>query len=360
MKQEKTERAWESETAAREEYFAAANSGRGFVSFFDEVFESPDVRKRYILQGGPGTGKSSFLREAATYAEERGMRVRRYRCSSDPDSLDGILLDGRIALMDGTAPHAVEPRLPGARDELINLGEFWDGARLGAYYNEIAALSALKQESYRRAYRFLSAAMEVLRVNRELVAPALLSEKLERAAERQGRGIPRGAGYSLTPALIDSIGVRGGVRLDTYERIARRLWVVEDYYGTGALFLLSMMEEGRRKGCAMRVSYQPLEPELPDALLFEESGVAYVLGDRGVSEVAGRVNMKRFVDGDRLTGVKVEYRINRRLQDALLASATEALTDAGRHHFELERIYASCMDFDALGKFTRSFCQRLG
>ena len=359
MKQERTERTQRNETAAGETYFAAANSGRGFVSFYESIFDTPTIKKRYIIQGGPGTGKSHFMREAAAYAEARGASVSYFRCSSDPDSLDGIILNGEIALMDGTAPHTVEPKYVGARDEIVNLGEFWDGERLGQCYNDIVSLNALKANSYGRAYRFLSAAMEVERVNRELVLPTLRQKKMEGAAGRLAKGIPRGDGYSLTPALMDSIGMKGSVRLDTYERQAKRLYVVDDHYGVGSYFLLSMMEEGRKKECAMQVSYQPLLPELPDALLFLQSGVCFLLGETGAREPDGRVNMKRFVDADRLSEIKVDLRINRRLADALLTSATEALSDAGEHHFELERIYASCMDFDALGKFSRSFFQRL-
>ena len=99
--------------------FAAANSGHGFYSFYASVFEGKEVQKRYIIKGGPGTGKSSFMRSVAEAAAERGMSVEEYRCSSDPASLDGVVLDGRIVLLDGTAPHAVEPELAGVRDELI-------------------------------------------------------------------------------------------------------------------------------------------------------------------------------------------------------------------------------------------------
>ena len=359
MKQEKHERKEKkNETAAKEIYFAAANSGRGFISFYSPIFDRPEIRKRYIIQGGPGTGKSRLLREVAEHAEKRGRRVSYFRCSSDPDSLDGILLDGQIALMDGTAPHSVEPSLPGARDEIVNLGEFWDGERLAQSFNEIVAKNALKRNCYARAYRFLSAAMEVACVNRELVLPAIREEKMLSAATRLARTIPQGGGYSLTPALSESIGMRGKVRLDTYEAVATRLIVVDDYFGTGALFLLKMMELGRQKECAMTVSYQPLMPELPDAVRFLESGVCFVLGESGTREADGRVNMKRFVSGERLSEVKVSYRINRRVEEALLTSAQEALAEAGRHHFDLERIYSTCMDFDALSKFTRSFCQK--
>ena len=339
--------------------FAAANSGRGFVSFYDRIFGREQIKRRYIIKGGPGTGKSSFMREVARYAEEQGMAVEYYRCSSDPDSLDGIVLDERIAMLDGTAPHAMEPELPGARDEIVNLGEFWDGERLADYYNEIVALNALKSNCYRKAYRFLAAAMEVEQVNRELVRPAVKQEKLRGAVERLLRTVPDGDGFRLLPGLVDSIGMRGSVRLDTYERQAKRLYVVEDHYGTGGLYLCRVIEEAERKGCALRVSYQPLLPELPDAVYFCDSGVCFVLGNYGEQDAVGRINMKRFVDPGALSAVKVEYRLNRRLIEALTESATEALTDAGRHHFALEQIYVSCMDFEAQRKFIRSFCQKV-
>ncbi len=359
MKQRKETGTAKSGSAAREVYFAAANGGRGFVSYYGQIFEGEEIRKRYILQGGPGTGKSGFMRRIAQHAEERGVKVVYYSCSSDPDSLDGLILDGRIAVMDGTAPHTVDPRYPGARDEIVNLGEFWDGESLGRCYNEIVSLGALKESAYRRAYRFLSAAMEVACVNRELVIPALREKKMAAAAERLARMIPQGEGYSHTPALFDSIGMKGSVRTDTYERVASRLYIVDDYYDTGGYFLLRMLEIARRKECAVSVSYQVLEPTLPNAVHFLESGICFILGGEDSSEWEGRVNMKRFVGAEMLTPIKTEFRINRRLQEALQDSAVEALADAGRYHFELERIYSSCMDFDALEKFTRSFCQKI-
>jgi len=345
--------------SARSALFAAANSGKGFVSFYDGVFDRPEIRRRYIIKGGPGTGKSSFMKAIAAYAEQGGMAVEYYRCSSDPESLDGIVLDGRIAMLDGTAPHAVEPTLSGARDEIINLGEFWDGERLTEHYNDIVSFSALKANCYRKAYRFLSAAMAVEEINRELVSPSVRLEKMEQAAKRQVKEIPEGDGFRLLPGLADSVGMKGTVRLDTYEKQASRLIVLDDFYGTATLFLSCLIGEAREKKCSVRVSYQPIIPSLPDAVLFEESGVCFVVGAHGEREPDGRINMKRFVDGEAIKKIRVEYRMNRRLFDALLNSAVEALAEAGAHHFQLERIYSSCMDFDAQQKFTRSFCQKI-
>lgn len=42
-------------------YYACANSARGFVSFFDGNIKGLD--KLYILKGGPGTGKSTLMKK---------------------------------------------------------------------------------------------------------------------------------------------------------------------------------------------------------------------------------------------------------------------------------------------------------
>ncbi len=339
--------------------FAAANSGKGFYSFYPHVFDRPELSRRYIIKGGPGTGKSSLMREVAAYAEGQGMTVENYYCSSDPDSLDGVILDGRIALLDGTAPHTVEPTLPGARDEIVNLGEFWDGDRLKERVREIKTFSAAKEGAYRKAYRFLSAAMEVAEINREMVAPYLRFEKMKKAAARLLATIPDGREFSLETGLVSAIGMKGCVRLDTYERQAKTLYAVDDFYETGWAFLSVILDEARRKRLSLRVSYQPLDPSLPDAIFFTDVGVCFTLGSSEGQEPEGRINMKRFVDGEKLGGIKSELRINRRLYDGLLQAAVDSLADAGEHHFELERIYSSCMDFESLRKFTRSFCQKI-
>ena len=50
-------------------FFAAANTGRGFVSYFDEIFFCDDIKQRYVIKGGPGTGKSSIMRRVAKRGE---------------------------------------------------------------------------------------------------------------------------------------------------------------------------------------------------------------------------------------------------------------------------------------------------
>ncbi|WDC83725.1 ATPase [Caloramator sp. mosi_1] len=85
-------------------YFASANTSAGFVSYFDYVLKGRD--KIYIIKGGPGCGKSSFMHKIGYELEAKGFDVDYVYCSADMDSLDGIVInDLNIAIVDGTAPH---------------------------------------------------------------------------------------------------------------------------------------------------------------------------------------------------------------------------------------------------------------
>ena len=105
------------------QYFLGANSPSGFYSLYDHLLPPERASRFYILKGGPGCGKSTLMRKVARRAEEAGETVEYTLCSGDPDSLDAILLPRLgVAIVDGTAPHVVEPKYPGAVEEYVNLG----------------------------------------------------------------------------------------------------------------------------------------------------------------------------------------------------------------------------------------------
>ena len=56
----------ESEQSMREHgkeraLFAAVNSGEGFKSFYDDIFSSKKLLRRYLIKGGAGSGKSTLM-----------------------------------------------------------------------------------------------------------------------------------------------------------------------------------------------------------------------------------------------------------------------------------------------------------
>ena len=89
-------------------FFLGANSSAGFRSLYED-FTAPEGNfDILVLKGGPGAGKSSFMKYLGSRAEEAGEDVEYIWCSGDPDSLDGVVLpELRCAVADGTAPHVL-------------------------------------------------------------------------------------------------------------------------------------------------------------------------------------------------------------------------------------------------------------
>ena len=336
-----------------EKYFAAQNSSRGFISYYRDAFGSAE--RRYIIKGGPGTGKSYFLRKLAERAEREGFSTVYIYCSSDPLSLDGIIIDGRFALFDGTAPHAEEASFPGARDELIDLGRFWNSDALKEKKSEIQELSSKKSAAYARAYDCLGAVGKTEDAIARLLEPCVLRKKLEAAAKRYLRHLPDGNKMKITNLAVNSIGMRGEVRFSTLEEKNLHAISVSDVYHTAHIFFDALIREGSKKGLCMRVSHDPVMPEYADAVEFSDYGLVFYLGEGN----GKRVNMQRFIDAEKAKGIRRAYRELVACEASLLNSARSALADVRQNHFELEKIYIRAMDFDAKDRFTEQVANSL-
>ncbi len=352
-------------------FFAAANSGHGFKSFYSSVFEGESILRRYLIKGGPGTGKSTFLRKIAAEAEKNSRAVEYYFCSSDPDSLDGIIIDGKIAFLDSTAPHSEDCVLPGARDEMINLGEFWESEQLLEERERIKILTAEKSECYKKGYRFLSAAAALSCLDHENGERLVKKRKLQDAVARIFSNIKNGEAYAMSYGLRSSIGMKGEIAFDTYTRESEHIYYIEDFLSTGSLFLAAVIKEAENKKQKIRVSYSPLEVTYPDAVMLVDEKISFVLlgEDESVDEwaigKAKRVNMQRFVSFDNLPSrvkpkkFKSDFKNNQRMKEALLVSAKDELREAGEYHFMLEDIYKKHMNFEAESDFTQAFMKKL-
>ena len=59
--------------------FLGANTPKGFVSFFDELYNPYDNCSAYIIKGGPGTGKSTLMKAICLECEKRKCSLKKYK-----------------------------------------------------------------------------------------------------------------------------------------------------------------------------------------------------------------------------------------------------------------------------------------
>ena len=141
-------------------YFLGGNTARGFVSFYDGFCRGPEDFL-WVIKGGPGCGKSSFMKTIGHAAEDAGLDTESVLCSGDPDSVDGVYIPAwHTGYVDGTAPHVIEAVTPGAAGLYLDLGQFYDRIALQKERRAIEDLQRRYQSLYREAYTLLAALPE--------------------------------------------------------------------------------------------------------------------------------------------------------------------------------------------------------
>ena len=109
------------------------------------------------------------MKKIAKKALEKGEKTEIIWCSSDPNSLDAVILPNlKTAIVDGTAPHIMDPIFPGISDTVINLCDCWNENILKNSKKDIIKLYEenkslhKKSQNYLRAYKIISNQNKIL------------------------------------------------------------------------------------------------------------------------------------------------------------------------------------------------------
>ncbi|MCI9448711.1 MAG: hypothetical protein HFE30_00445 [Clostridiales bacterium] len=333
------------------DYFIGMNTGHGFVNTTLDVINEKTLDRIYIIKGAAGTGKSTLMKHIAELSSSEGIDCQRYLCSSDPNSLDCIIIDGRIAVLDGTAPHMLDMAYPGGASELVDMTNFWNTQKLLDNKKDIISISDKKSAAFNRAYSLLNAC-EILAAERKVaISRAFNFEKAEKAAERLiGKlGYRKNIGKS-TIRPVRSFGMKGKAGLDTFECIASEKISVSDTYGSGYLFMDIVSERLQSAGHTFIKSPDPIAPDNICDIFIPEEGILITVD--GLENPDHNINMSRFIDTDLLNSVRGGIRLSFKCSSELENEAENCLADAGKYHFALEKIYGGAMNFDCISSYS--------
>lgn len=339
-------------------YFLAANSCRGFVSQFLE--NCTEDYKTYIIKGGPGTGKSSFMKKVATYAEKSGETVIYCPCSSDPQSLDGVICENKkIIIIDGTAPHTVDPVYPAVCQEILNFGEFWDNQKL-QNKAEIIEITNRNKSLHKTAARYIMATGEMLYDNFKTANACCDTNKCKHFAEKLCKNIFNKT--DRTPK--ETVRFLGGITPDGFvafpKTITQNLIIISDEHFAVSSYILNIIRKNAlANGYEIITLKNPFFPELIDHIIIPELDLAIVSENRYITfeTEQRRIHARRFYDSKQLHLNKNRIKLNKRLADELLDGAYFTLSEAKKVHDELEKHYIGAMNFEKLNIFTDKFCK---
>ena len=335
-------------------YFLGANSPQGFYSLYDQLIDPRQASAIYILKGGPGCGKSTLMRRIGARAEEMGERVEYIHCSGDPDSLDGIVLhNAKTALVDGTAPHIIEPRYPGVVESYVNLGDCYDKTGLSTVRAEIIGCMTGYKDCYKRAYRCLDAAAEIAEDMRSILSTRALEEKAAKRAHgifsREIRATGSGTGQ-ITQRFLGAVTHRGQLTYyATAYALCKRIYLLEDSCGLSHLMLSHLLTDLSHTGYDVIACPSSMAPDRLEHLIIPELSLAFLSVPPGHScpkRPYRRIHIDAMADPELIRRNKTRLRFSRRISAALIDQAVESLAQAKAMHDDLEALYNPYVNFD--------------
>ena len=347
-------------------FFLGANSGRGFQSLFPPFCAPEQYHDLLILKGGPGAGKSTMMKALGAALEEEGEPVEYLHCSGDPASLDGVRFPRlRTAVVDGTAPHVVEPRYPAAVERYVDLGVCYDVAAAKARREEIVRHTTACSAAYQRAFRALAAARAMADSAAALAVEGMDRDKLRRRGEgilsRELRG--RGRGEPDQYRFLGSPTCQGPLwRFDTAADLCPRIYQLQDSYDLAAPLLEQIRAAARGRGFYAIVCPDPEHTERIQHLLLPELGLAFLTSREGMryeGSAYRRIRVDAMVPAAHYRQYRSRLRFAARMAAALRAEAAEALADAKRSHDALEAVYRPGVDFARADEITARELERI-
>ncbi len=347
-------------------FFLGANSGRGFQNLFGEFCTPEDHHDLLVLKGGPGAGKSTMMRRIGQAMEQRGEQVEYFYCSGDPKSLDGVHIPRiRTAIVDGTAPHVIEPKYPAAADRYVNLGEFYDITAAKTARSDIIRHTKAVSAAYQRAYRALGAARQIEDDTAVLMTGGLDGDKLLRRTEgiigREIRG--KGPGGPDAFRFLGSMTCKGPIwRFDTAAALCPKVYQLQDSFGFAAPMLEQIRAAARSRGYRAIVCPDPEHIDRIQHLLLPDLGLAFVTSREGMvydGPAYRRVRLDAMMPGSYYKQHKSRLKFVRRVVEVLRAEGLEALREAKAAHDALEAVYVPYVDFDGVNACTARELERI-
>jgi ABC-type cobalamin/Fe3+-siderophores transport system ATPase subunit len=331
--------------------FVSSHTSQGFYTFIPELVNG--VGKVYILKGAPGSGKSTFIRLLGEVMSQQGYDVEFWVSALDPVTPDGVYIAHfNTAIINGSLPQPIDPKYPGVREIIINLGEYWDQAIIEQRQTQIIEQVDQTDKFHSQVVEILKEASRVKAEIRKANAAHLNMEKIEQLIRRLSLEIMENrpgekhyfAGVITGDGLVDYI--------NELSADCKKRYIFKGPSGSGKSTVINeLAREAKQKGYFLEYYHCGLEVEYLVMVVIRNLQLALI--EVGHAEVALKtgdivVDMTMYIDSCDSDQIAVQSSEAYRRLEALLLQAQQELENSYQANREIKKIFASAMDFERL------------
>ena len=355
-------------------FFAGGNTPNGFFSYFNNVIDYKRNGRLVILKGGPGVGKSTFIRAVGEKLKSKGKNAEYFYCSGDPESLDGVCCkEDNFAVIDGTSPHMIDPVYPGITDSIVNLGEFLDGNKLVNYLERAKKLLKDKAYCFENAYKYLNAAGALEKIEYDTYQNNMNFKALEdkcREFTENFYNLNKKGGHrrlflsAVTPdGMIDKTPetfLKDGENQKNHAQLLK----ISCYSNAELNFFLTRLNFTLNNlGYDTECFYNPMRP-LEIMSLYIVNNDMFLFGEFSEEQIYENknykvINLTGCVSRKDFQNFLNSFSQNKKLTLNLIGLAAKQMDKARGLHKKVEEFYFDAMNFNGLERFRNEFIEKL-
>lgn len=351
------------------DFFLSTNAPQKFFSLA-KSFDTPiDGERRFLLKGSAGSGKSTAMKRIVSGFMDREDLIERIHCSSDPDSLDGVILyKACCSIADATPPHEVEPEYPASFQTVCDLWNALSEEKLTPRLHRIEELNTAISASHAKCRRLLASADLLLQERRRIAEVYTDFDAAERFAHRlAAKSFPKTGDMGVFRDRLLSAFTMHGVLTYTHtpKTLCSKTVCIDDPFGLiGDSVLRILSEEAKNNGHTVYRCFHPLAPDrLLAAVLVPTCDTAFLVRSKETpwtGYTADRtVRFGRFTDETSLRTKRKELRFLQKTADTVLFAASEQLKEAKRLHDLLEEQHRDAIDFSYVDRQTEELIRKI-
>jgi len=344
--------------ASKREFFASANGYSGFKSYFGTVFDSHKFDRIFVLKGGPGSGKSTLMKKIANDFKDENLSIELFRCSSDKNSLDGIIIDNterRTAILDGTAPHERDAVIPGAVDVIVNLGDSFETDALYDAKKEIFELNREKKNSYQKAYDNLSKSSIFDNNIKAELSNNIDFGSMSYSAKEIIKLLKLTSDKDFDVRLLSSFSKDGYTSLEGFNMVDTEIYSVSGEYGSEKIFMSIFEKELKNLNMSFMRIPSPLDEKAIEGIYFKERNLA-IIGNCKATPIYNSLSALKIKDKASFIEKINTLGLCKSIYET---EASEAFNEASKYHFDLEKIYTAAVNFEIINKYTERISDSL-
>lgn len=352
--------------------YPGGNTPVGFFSYYPYIIDRTKAKRVLILKGGPGTGKSTMMLKVGLELAKQGLNVEFMHCSSDNNSLDGVVIPKlKIAVIDGTSPHIIDPIYPGAVDEIINLGLFWNEKDFIGSREDIISVNSKIKAYFATAYRYLRAAASLKEDTENIFENALdkgretifIYDLIIKLFGDAGPAGTRGMQRRLFASAITPKGFSD--YLDSISAANRVVRLSAPAGNSTQNILEALKNAAILRGFDIETYFCPMSPERIEHIVIPELSISIITANEyhdtsGInSENCFTCHISDFYSKEKVDDFSKQLEFNRTYFEVLLQRAIASIAEAKSAHDELEKFYIKNMDFIGLSHFRDKLLERI-